>query len=349
MELTPEERRKIYEEEKARLEAERPEREKRPPSPDGATGLAPNVAGLLCYLGAWVTGIIFFVLESKNRWVRFHAAQSIVTFGGLFIISLIFGWIPFVGHIFSTILGILGFILWIVLMVKAYRGEYYKLPVAGDIAEMIVASSGADAGPSVPPEAPAAPEAGVKPEPPASLQGPDRKIERRVEDFFERRRAGRITGAVFAIAWCIALLIIFNFFHQYIAYYHADTFAGMVTWERYPFFTDGISIWLPVLTTALVIAIIGHLVLIFFDNYVLWQLLHVIMDAFGLAAVVTLLYVFPFDFSALPSGAASAGTQIGVTALLVLITIGMSIGILVRVIKLIINLLRGTASYRKAI
>jgi uncharacterized membrane protein len=133
MELTPEERRKIYEEEKARIEArEQLEREKRKASADTTTGLAPNVAGLLCYLGAWITGIIFLVLEQKNKWVRFHAAQSIIVFGSLSLVSAIIGWIPFIGHVFSAILGIIGFILWIVLMVKAHKGEYYKVPVAGD-------------------------------------------------------------------------------------------------------------------------------------------------------------------------------------------------------------------------
>ena len=75
MELSPEERRQIYEEERARIEAEQ-----RQMSIGGSTtGLEPNVAGLLCYLGGWITGIIFLVIEQKSRFVRFHALQSIVT------------------------------------------------------------------------------------------------------------------------------------------------------------------------------------------------------------------------------------------------------------------------------
>ena len=136
MELTPEERRKIYEEEKARIEArEQLEREKRKASADTTTGLAPNVAGLLCYLGAWITGIIFLVLEQKNKWVRFHAAQSIIVFGAITVVDIILRFIPFIGWVLSWLLSILALILWIVLMVKAYRGEKYKLPVAGNIAE----------------------------------------------------------------------------------------------------------------------------------------------------------------------------------------------------------------------
>ena len=98
-------------------------------------GLEANLAGLLCYVLGWVTGIVFFVLEKENKFVRFHAMQSILVFGAFTVVSIILNFIPFVGWILGTILGILAFVLWIILMVKAYRGEMYKLPVAGDIAE----------------------------------------------------------------------------------------------------------------------------------------------------------------------------------------------------------------------
>ncbi len=102
MVLSPEEKRKIYEEEKARLEAqEQIEREKQTKPESTSTGLQPNIAGLLCYVGGWVSGIILLVLERKNRWVRFHAVQSIVVFGTITIAGIILGWIPIVGGAFS--------------------------------------------------------------------------------------------------------------------------------------------------------------------------------------------------------------------------------------------------------
>jgi uncharacterized membrane protein len=106
-----------------------------------STGLEPNIAGLLCYVLGWVTGIIFLLLEKRNRFVRFHAIQSIATFGLLTAVSIalsILAVIPFLGVIFSVVdwlIGILGFILWIVLMVKAYQGQMFKLPWAGDLAK----------------------------------------------------------------------------------------------------------------------------------------------------------------------------------------------------------------------
>ena len=103
--------------------------------PKTSTGLEQNVAGLLCYVVGWITGIIFLVLEPDNKFVRFHAIQSIVVFGAYTVLSLIFGWIPFVNLIINPILGVIAFILWVILMVKAYQGQLFKLPVAGDIAE----------------------------------------------------------------------------------------------------------------------------------------------------------------------------------------------------------------------
>jgi uncharacterized membrane protein len=99
-----------------------------------STGLQPNVAALLSYVAGIVTGIIFFVIEKENKFVRFHAMQSIILFGGLFVlqIALVFTVILIV---LVPFLNIAGLIAWIILMVKAYQGEYFKLPVIGDLAE----------------------------------------------------------------------------------------------------------------------------------------------------------------------------------------------------------------------
>ena len=107
---------------------------------DSSTGLQANIAGLLCYLGAWVTGIIFLVIEKKSQAVRFHAAQSLVVFGVLSILGFILNLIPYIRFVstilslLSAIVGLLSFVLWLLLMYKAYQGETYKLPVVGGIA-----------------------------------------------------------------------------------------------------------------------------------------------------------------------------------------------------------------------
>lgn len=116
--------------------------------------LDENVASALAYVLTWVTGIVFFVLEKDNKTVRFHAMQSILTFLPLTVLGYIFQGILGVSYTTNTVYGysygvptlspfyyvgiliyVVIFILWLLLMFKAYQGEKYKLPVVGDIAE----------------------------------------------------------------------------------------------------------------------------------------------------------------------------------------------------------------------
>lgn len=134
--------------------------ESAPPTPPTAgpsgggttsTGLDPQLAGLLCYILGLITGLIFYLIEKTNQTVRFHAAQSIVfsiawivIWVVLGIVGLVLGQISYaLGNVFGIVsllvwLGL--FIVWIVLLVKGYSGEKWKLPVLGDIAERMAAS-----------------------------------------------------------------------------------------------------------------------------------------------------------------------------------------------------------------
>jgi len=96
-----------------------------------STGLDENVAGLLCYVLGWVSGLVFFLLETENKFVRFHAIQSILVFGVLNIALIVLGWIPVIGWA----LGVLWVVLLIILVIRAYQGVKFKLPWAGDFAE----------------------------------------------------------------------------------------------------------------------------------------------------------------------------------------------------------------------
>ena len=109
-------------------------------SENSGTKLEPNVAGLLCYVLGWITGLIFFLIEEKDEFVRFHAVQSMVVFGAWMVVEVVLEPIlSLVSHtaggIFSGLWGLLGFVLWIVLMIKAYQGKRFKLPVSGELAE----------------------------------------------------------------------------------------------------------------------------------------------------------------------------------------------------------------------
>lgn len=99
-----------------------------------STGMEEHVAGLLCYVLGFVTGIVFLVIEKKSRFVRFHAMQSIIVFGGLFLLDIVLGFIPIIGIMLHLLISPISLILWIILMVKAYQKSWFKLPVVGEIA-----------------------------------------------------------------------------------------------------------------------------------------------------------------------------------------------------------------------
>lgn len=90
----------------------------------------------VAYLFGWITGLILFLVK-KDEYVRFHAMQSIILFGGLHILQIVL-WsgvgYRMMGGVWSLI-QLAVFVLWIVLMVKAHKGERFKLPVIGDLAE----------------------------------------------------------------------------------------------------------------------------------------------------------------------------------------------------------------------
>ncbi|HUJ31482.1 MAG TPA: DUF4870 domain-containing protein [Candidatus Acidoferrum sp.] len=126
-----------------------------PPAPAAGTqqtGLAENVAGALCYALGWITGLIFFFID-KRPFVRFHAAQSIVVFGALHILSIalgiFFGFSILAGGLAGFSVGFALFrlvqlgslVLWILLMIKAYQGQKFRIPGAADLAESIFGKS----------------------------------------------------------------------------------------------------------------------------------------------------------------------------------------------------------------
>jgi len=117
-----------------------------PGAPPVAAPMANNVAGLLCYIFGFITGIIFLVIEpyKNNKFVRFHAFQSIFFSVAVFAIYMIWGFVftslLFMTGMWSIMLGLFWiirlacFAAWIFLMFKAYNNEQFKLPVIGDIA-----------------------------------------------------------------------------------------------------------------------------------------------------------------------------------------------------------------------
>jgi uncharacterized membrane protein len=106
------------------------------PTEKTARGLDPNLAAALSYSLGWVTGLLFLLTEPRNRFVRFHAMQSTIVFAALSVACVLLQIIPLLGMVITVFLVIpASAVLWLVLMFRAYQGELFKLPIAGDMAE----------------------------------------------------------------------------------------------------------------------------------------------------------------------------------------------------------------------
>jgi len=92
-----------------------------------------NIRGAMCYVLGFITGVVFLLLD-RSPFVRFHAVQSILTFSTITALEIILPLLPG-GVILSRVVLGLSFIIWAICIIKASRGEIFKLPVFGDIAE----------------------------------------------------------------------------------------------------------------------------------------------------------------------------------------------------------------------
>lgn len=99
----------------------------------GSMGLDENIGGMLCYI--FIIGLIFLFMEKENRFIRFHALQAVFLGVFLLIINIAISFIPLIGWIISLLMGPIVLFLMIFMMYKSYKGEYFKLPVIGDLAE----------------------------------------------------------------------------------------------------------------------------------------------------------------------------------------------------------------------
>lgn len=100
----------------------------------------PNLAGALCYLFACISGILFFVLETQNKRVRFHALQSILIFTVLSlltiasaVLSIVTDFVPF--RLANLTIWMIHFIVWLLMIVSTYQGKTIKIPGIGDFAQ----------------------------------------------------------------------------------------------------------------------------------------------------------------------------------------------------------------------
>lgn len=101
-----------------------------------------NLVAALSYFLGFITGIVILLVEKDDKFIRFHALQSTITFGGLFVVNILIGIIfeplgifEILGRFIDTILFIISIIVWLVSMVKAYNLQIFKWPITGKLAE----------------------------------------------------------------------------------------------------------------------------------------------------------------------------------------------------------------------
>lgn len=100
------------------------------------TGLSKEVAGALSYVLGPITGVLFLLIE-KDPFVRFHAMQSIVVFGGLFVLQTLMA-ATIVLAILTPLLSLVGFVVWLVAIYKAWQGEKWEVPVVGQYVHQLL-------------------------------------------------------------------------------------------------------------------------------------------------------------------------------------------------------------------
>ncbi len=308
-----------------------------------STGLSTHVASTLTYVGLWISGIVFLFIEAKDRIVRFHAMQSTITFLAIHTLMLVASVIRSVlawgmgGNVYalSTVLLIIQSLLfagsvalWIILMIWSYQGRRVVLPLVGELA--IWALDRVDGTTSYATVTGSA----------AAARAREGRHARHVSAG-ERTRAGRVAGSIVAIIWALIVFVVVNVYPEYIAYYQGVTADGVNQLLRYPILTGELTNVLPILNITIALTIVGHIIAIAFDYYVLRQILEIVLHVFGIVVAAVFLRVFPFDYSDLPLGNVAEALPTITVAILVAVIILLVLDIVIRIVRLTAHIVTG--------
>ena len=157
---------------------------------------------------------------------------------------------------------------------------------------------------------------------------------------YESDRNSRVAGYSAAIAWGIILLIFFNFFNKYIAFY--TYYTASKTWSLTPMLTANFGAWLPIFNVSMIVSILGSIILIINYSFYFNNITNIVVNIFGISSVFTLLTLFPFDFTSY-QGASLAPILFPIFKIgLALIIVGLAVGIFVRFIKIVIKIAKAS-------
>jgi len=155
---------------------------------------------------------------------------------------------------------------------------------------------------------------------------------------FEEKRVKRAFGHVWNVIWSLMLIIFFNFFSKYIAYYQYEKIDGSLNWNVYPIITSDFSKLVPLITAGLSVILIGNIILLIFDRYVLLKIIEIVSAIFSVAVLANIMLVFPFDFNIIPYDKLSQILPIILNIILGLIIFILAIMIITNFVKIVVKI-----------
>ncbi|MCE5329330.1 hypothetical protein LLG07_03225 [bacterium] len=153
------------------------------------------------------------------------------------------------------------------------------------------------------------------------------------EESYENKRGRRAFSYVWNIIWSLVFIIFFNFFSSYIAYYQYEQSDGSLVWHRFSIITGDFSKLVPLITAGLFIIIVGNIILLIFDRYILAKIVEIVCAIFAVAVIANFLLLFPIDFNIIPYDKVAE-------LLPLILKIASGLIILILVIQIIANFVR---------
>lgn len=163
-------------------------------------------------------------------------------------------------------------------------------------------------------------------------------VKNKLDAEYDEKRGRRAFGYVWNVIWSLVFIIFFNFFSRYIAYFQFEKVDGTLKWNVYPIITAGFSKLIPLITAGLVVILIGNIILLIFDRYVLSRIIEILSSIFAIAVLANIMLVFPFDFNVIPYDQLSEMLPLILKILFGLIIFILVILIIANFVKIVIKI-----------
>lgn len=158
------------------------------------------------------------------------------------------------------------------------------------------------------------------------------------EESYEDKRGRRAFSYVWNIVWGIILIIFFNFYSDYIAYFQYEQSNGNLVWHKFTLLTADFSKLIPLITACLVIIIAGNIILLIFDRYILARIVELISSIFAVAVLGNFLMLFPIDFNIIPYEEVAHWLPLGLKISLGIIIFILVVSVISNFVKIIVNI-----------